>query len=465
MKNRKELVLALEGMRKEYIEALGKGNRKLTSTMAKNILELELALQEEEVRKSMQEISEKVNSKIEFDIIEEEVIRQDELVEEFNEKLRTIIKEKHNTSDKIVSENQANTIMAGMRDRVGMDITEKQIAFIKKLNFNQASAIIKLLRGISFYNQRVQITEAVKELRNNKEYADVIVEVRNNIAKKEWFDVHNDVLNISRELQPPTDAQVRKIADVARYIETHQTLKSDFGIDVNDFEERQEGKLYYTFNWNALKVVIKERFNKESASNFIQTYDYITNIYEGNNLDKDQMNHLRGLYMQLGEYECTKMTYLVTITKRYYDIVSQELESRVRYNKIANNVKDSRIAEAMGRTELVKQSAKSRSREVRSISVKKEQIEARELYGFVFGLYSCIGQEVPEEMSRILPYFVERGEVAYAGVEEQHYREFRRLVFEQREVIKSVDPEYNWALMIASQPTHILKVLGLDMMM
>ena len=103
---------------------------------------------------------------------------------------------------------------------------------------------------------------------------------------------------MSYELQEPTDSQVRRIADVARYIETHETLKSEFGIDVRDFEYRPEDKLYYTFNWSALRETIKIKFNRESAFNFIQTYDYITNYYEGNKLDNTQMNTLKNLYIQ-----------------------------------------------------------------------------------------------------------------------------------------------------------------------
>ena len=68
-------------------------------------------------------------------------------------------------------------------------------------------------------------------------------------------------------------------------------------------------------------------------------------------------------------------------------------------------------------------------------------------------------------MTRILPYFVQGGECKYAGVEEQHYGAFRRMVFDQRNVIKEVDPGFNWGAFIANQPEHILVALGLDFMM
>ena len=71
---------------------------------------------------------------------------------------------------------------------------------------------------------------------------------------------------------------------------------------------------------------------------------------------------------------------------------------------------------------------------------------------------------VPNTALTILPYFIQGGEVKYALVEEQHYPEFRRMVFEQREVIREVNPNFQWGNFIMSQPTHILKALGLDML-
>ena len=79
--------------------------------------------------------------------------------------------------------------MSGMRDRVGVEITEEQIDFINKLNVNQASSIIRLLSGISFYNQRVMVTNSLKGLRERDDYSEILAEVYSNIYKKEWFDM------------------------------------------------------------------------------------------------------------------------------------------------------------------------------------------------------------------------------------------------------------------------------------
>ena len=108
--------------------------------------------------------------------------------------------------------------MAGLRDRIGMDIDAKQIEFIKTLNANQASNIIKVLSGISFYNQRVMISEALESLKHREDFDVILDEVKCNIHRKEWFELNKDLLAMSYELQEPTDAQVRRIADVAKYI-------------------------------------------------------------------------------------------------------------------------------------------------------------------------------------------------------------------------------------------------------
>ena len=463
MLNRRELELVLENLKAEYMEALERGNKRIQNNIVNQILNLEVTLKEDEFKNNMREV--KINEEVEFVFDETEAFRQQAILNSFRKKLKELYKKYYNTTTAQISTRQAETIMAGLRDRVGMDIDAKQIEFINNLNANQASEIIKVLSGISFYNQRLMLSEALETLKYRDDFALILEEVKNNIHKREWFEHNKDLMAMSYELQEPTDSQVRRIADVSRYIETHETLKSEFGIDVRDFEYRAEDKLYYTFNWSSLREAIKVKFNRESAFNFIQTYDYITNYYEGNKLDNTQMNTLKNLYIQLGEYECTRLSYLCTIPTQNFEMLCRELESRVRLNKIANNKSTQRFRQAIIEDNtLVKFSARE-SREVRSLVLKEEQQQARELTNFIFNIYSCVGQEVPEEMSGILPYFVQGGEVKYALVEEQHYAEFRKMVFEQRAIIKEVNPGFNWGAFIANQPEHILRVLGLDMLM
>ena len=463
MLNRRELELVLENLKAEYMEALERGNKRIQNNIVNQILNLEVTLKEDEFKNNMREV--KLSEEVEFVFDETEAFRQQAILNSFRKKLKELYKKYYNTTTAQISTRQAETIMAGLRDRVGMDIDAKQIEFINNLNANQASEIIKVLSGISFYNQRLMLSEALETLKYRDDFALILEEVKNNIHKREWFEHNKDLMAMSYELQEPTDSQVRRIADVSRYIETHETLKSEFGIDVRDFEYRAEDKLYYTFNWSSLREAIKVKFNRESAFNFIQTYDYITNYYEGNKLDNTQMNTLKNLYIQLGEYECTRLSYLCTIPNQNFEMLCRELESRVRLNKIANNKSTQRFRQAiMEDNTLVKFSARE-SREVRSLVLKEEQQQARELTNFIFNIYSCVGQEVPEEMSGILPYFVQGGEVKYALVEEQHYAEFRKMVFEQRTIIKEVNPGFNWGAFIANQPEHILRVLGLDMLM
>ena len=463
MLNTVELRKSIESMKREYAEAVLKGNNIFAKKMIDEIVRLEVITSEENIKKNLEMIEESKNAEIEFDMMEEESLCQEEIERKFSNQLGKIYQQKKNSTNVLLTETQKKTIIAGITDRIGMDINDKQMEFINNLNKNQASGIIRLLSGISFYNQRAMLTKSIEILKNREDFAMILHEIKLNIHQKAWFDANEDLLRMSRELQEPTDAQVRRIADVAKYTETHYTLKNEFGIDIEDFEYRPEGKLYYIFNWRALNEEIKNKFNRESASNFIQTYDYISNLHEGTKLDKDQMNDLKSRYIQLGEYEKTRMTYLMTITKDYFDYIIKDLDERVRLNKVAQNLKDSRLREAMKQNPLVKRS--KYARETRSIVLKQEQEEAKEMCDFIFGIYSCVGQEVPEEMNKLLPYFIQRGETVYANVEEQHYAEFRKLVFEQRQIIREVDPSFNWGAMIANQPIHILKALGLDMMM
>ena len=463
MLNTIELRKSIESMKREYAEAVLKGNNIFAKKMIDEIVRLEVITSEENIKKNLEILEQSKNAEIEFDMMEEESLCQEEIERKFSNQLGKIYQQKKNSTNVLLTETQKKTIIAGITDRIGMDINDKQMEFINNLNKNQASGIIRLLSGISFYNQRAMLTKSIEILKNREDFAMILHEIKLNIHQKAWFDANEDLLRMSRELQEPTDAQVRRIADVAKYTETHYTLKNEFGIDVEDFEYRPEGKLYYIFNWRALNEEIKNKFNRESASNFIQTYDYISNIHEGTRLDKDQMQDLKVRYIQLGEYEKTRRTYLMTVTKDYYDYIIKDLDERVRLNKIAQNLKDSRVREAMKQNPLIKKS--KYARETRSIVLKQEQEEAKEMCDFIYNIYAVIGQDIPEEMNRLLPYFIQRGETVYANVEEQHYEEFRRLVFEQRQLIKEIDPTYKWGAMIADQPMHILKALGLDIMM
>ena len=465
MRNRIELAERLQTLKVLYKIALRENDTDRMETLVEEIIRLNVVLKEEKVKRDLETIRKSQSDEIEFEVKEEEVIRQTTLVSSFTKKLKEIAVKFNGTTNASASVRQIETIMAGLRDRVGMEVNQKQIAFLNGLNINQANEIIKVLSGISFYNQRRTLTEAMEILKDRDDYDMILAEVRNNIHKREWFEHNKDLLAMSYELQEPTEAQIRTIANVAKYVETHETLKSEFGIEVRDFEYRQEDKLFYSFNWNLLKETIKSRFNRESAYNFIQTYEYITNRYEGNKLDNTQMNHLKNLYIQLGEYDCTRLTYLMTITVRDYDMIARQLENQVRLNKVANNKATQRFREALNEGKTFVKASARQSREVRSIVLKDEQQQAREFTAFIFDLYSCVGQDVPEEMSAILPYFVQGGEAKYATVEEQHYGLLRKMVFEQREVIKEVNREFNWGAFIANQPTHILKALGLDFMM
>ena len=460
MMNEKELKKLVRHLKKEYIEALQRGNSKIQDNIVNQLLNLELALKEESFKKNIKEIN--LNDEIEFEYEDDKVYRQEIIVKSFKNKIREISNKYKDTTKTPASERQAETIMAGLRDRIGMDITKEQIDFIKNLNNNQASQLIKILSHISFYNQRAMLSQALSSLKYREDFNEILEEVKNNIHKREWFELNKELLAMSYELQEPTDAQIRRIADVSRYLETHETLLSEYGINVQDFEYRQDDKLYYTFNWNLLKDVIKTKFNRESAYNFIQTYDYITNYYEGNKLDKDQMNTLRRLYIQLGDYECTRLNYLSTISKSNFDAICKDLEYQIKFNKVANNEATKKFREKMNLGRFSSEESRIASG---SAKLKREQEETRDLVRFVYTLYSAVGQDIPEEMNDILPYFIERGSIQSANIDEQHYKEFRQMVFEQRDIIKELNPKFDWASFITQQPNHILKLLGLDILM
>lgn len=470
-----EIVFIIRDLKAEFEEAVEKGigltgakkenNLKYRNKLINEILRLEsLAkeFKEEEKRVVVDAREIEITFEIEKD---EDTFRQQSLVTAFRNKFKQIYNEKAGVSDKAISEKQRETILSGMRDRVGLEIDQSIMKLVNALNFSQASELIDVLKTISFYGQRQILTKGVKKLSNREDYAQILTEVNKNIFKMAWFKANPELIRVLSDMEEPTEAQVNKIANVARYPETYVALK-ELGIDIYDYEDRAvvDGELrpYYTMNWDKLKLDIKTKLNREEAYNFIQTYDYITNYYEGRQLESHERNHIRNLYIQLGDYDRTRPSHMNTILKQHYELLANQLEEQVRINKIANTQSTLRWIEDLVTD---KKRTKKVAREVRSVIVKQEQEEAKEFTSFIFGLYAEVGQEVPDEARRILPYFVQGGECKYATVEEQHYKELRKLVFEQREVIKRVDKDFNWGAFICNQPTHILKALGLDIMM
>lgn len=395
---------------------------------------------------------------IEFEEEEVDVIGQIELVSAFKIKLKETIKKFHNTTVKEATPRQKELIRNGMRDKVGMELNTEQIAFINNLNVNQASNVIRDLSAISWFNQRKALSEVLVRFEDREDYATILKRVKKDIWKAEYFNANKNLINAISEMESPTDAQVRRIANLAIYPETTYTLERDFNIVVDEYEIMTD-KGYYTFNWAKLKNDIASRMTKSDCYNFIQTYDYITNYYSSNELDNAELKELKSNYIRLGEIECTRLTYLKTIQKKDFNRIVSEQESRIRANQIANNLDKDVLRELFKFNDVDKNLGYLNAKE-QNIQLTEEEKNIKDLVNFTFSIYSCIGQEVPEEMAGILPYFVDKDKCA--SVSPNHIKEFRNLVFTQREVIKEVDPKFNWAYFICSQSNEVLKVLGLD---
>ena len=258
MLNKQEIKDRMEVLKTLYKIALRTNDTKKMDDIVSEIMRINLMLKEESVKNRYGDsIKNLFSSEIEFCMEQEEVIRQSSIEESFCNKLKEVYTKYKNSSNRNASEKQINAIMSSIRDRIGMDITKEQITFLNRLNSKQASELIRILSGISFYDQRAMITGVLNLLKDREDYPEIFAEVYNNIYKREWFEFNKDLLNMSYELQEPTDVQVSKIANISKYIETQQCLISDYGIDVRDFEYRKDDNLYYSFNWVALKEEIK----------------------------------------------------------------------------------------------------------------------------------------------------------------------------------------------------------------
>ena len=486
MKNLNELILVIRDLKVELEECFERSvgltcerqieqNLKIRNNLINEILRLESITREEVNRRKDEVLNKKVedaeNLVMEGDT--EEVFGQEKLERAFLRKLDEIKIKFNGASLKLITDTQRQTILSGIKDRIGIVVGQDIIKDIVRFNYEQASQVIKVLQKISFYNQRLQVTTAIKNMKSSDNYVQIVKEVRANLNYRAWFDANKDLLVTIAELQPPTEAQIRMIANVARYSETAYTLQ-DFGLDIMDYETRavRDGQLmnYYVMNWDKFKKDIEDRLNRESASNFIQTWGYLTNLYAGKDLDKHERAHLRSLYLQLGEMELTRPSHLNTITKDNYEYIVRDLEHLVRVEKMIQNSANSKFRE-----EMYQNSARSYARETKKVKLTKDQEDARDLFNFVHTMYAVVGQEMPEEMRAILPdSYSQSRQSVYTGIEEQHLPTFRRLVMEQRQVVKTTYIQYdsndstnqfNWGAFVANQPESVLKALGLfDMM-
>ena len=445
--------------------------RKTKKDLEKELMEMskkferlnkEYSMKKAEIRDLKAEVK-KLNENIviAFEEEEVEVIGQPALVGAFKTKLKEIIKEFHNTTVKDATPRQKEMIRNGIRDKVGMELNKEQIAFINKLNVNQASHVIRLLSGISWYNQRQALSEVVAKFEDRDNYGEILKQVKSNIYKAEYFELNKDLIKAISEMESPTEAQVRRIANLAVYPETNLTLENQYGIIVDAYENRTDTG-YYTINWSSLKADISKKMTKSDCYNFIQTWDYISNYYATQELDNQEIKELKSLYIRLGEYENTRLTYLKTIQKKDYNRIVSDLEKRIRANQVANNL-DKDILREMYKLNDVDRNLNMLNNKEQNIELSDEEKVTRDIVNFVYNIYSIIGMQVPEEMAGLLPYF--NGRDKSAGIEENKIIEFRDLVFEQREVIKKVDPTFNWAYFLCSQSTEVLRILGLGEML
>lgn len=439
----------------ELFESILKDNVKMQAICVEQIIKLEQDKLEEEVRVKNEQINSEL---ISFELATDKSINEDKIVASFGKKLKEIYKDTRFISDVIASDRQRMTIFDGLRDRVGMTLDKRQISFINGLNTKQASEVIRLLKGISFLNQRQQLTEVVKGMRDNEKFAEILGEVKKNIHKREWFELNKDLINAGADLVPPTEAQVKMIAGLAQFVETHETLKSTFNIDVRDYEVREYGKSYYSFNKSKLMADIEEEFSKEDAHNFLQTYEYLRSLYAGKTLDQEQKMHIRKLYIQLGEVELTRPSHINTIPSDLYDYMVQQLEHAVRIEMVAKNNTKSDF-----RNQYNKMHTKREAREVRSIVTSAEQEQAKELQDFVHSMYSIVGELMGEDCQEFMPYFIQSGEVKYALVEEQHKQAFRKWFLERKQIIQELNKDFKFGAFVMNQPNHIIELIMGDM--
>ena len=162
MLNTVELRKSIESMKREYAEAVLKGNNIFAKKMIDEIVRLEVITSEENIKKNLEMIEESKNAEIEFDMMEEESLCQEEIERKFSNQLGKIYQQKKNSTNVLLTETQKKTIIAGITDRIGMDINDKQMELYNDINIDKKISILNEIKSLyekkSFNSDRVSIS-------------------------------------------------------------------------------------------------------------------------------------------------------------------------------------------------------------------------------------------------------------------------------------------------------------------
>ena len=161
MKNLNELIFVIRDLKVELEECFERSvgltcerqieqNLKIRNSLINEILRLESITREEVNRRKDEVLNKKVedaeNLVMEGDT--EEVFGQEKLERAFLRKLDEIKVKFNGASLKLITDTQRQTILSGMKDRIGIVVGQDIIKDIVKFNYEQASQVIKVLNQL-----------------------------------------------------------------------------------------------------------------------------------------------------------------------------------------------------------------------------------------------------------------------------------------------------------------------------
>lgn len=351
-------------------------------------------------------------------------------------------------NDREISENQVLSLLNSLDKKFNInkstDEEDRDIMnFARNLTSRQASSLIEKLRKVSYYNQRLQLSQYIKELVKSNPG------LKNELAKAykehrvtlKWFEENPQFNFVGAEMLPPSENQLNLVLSMLKVFDVQVALK-EREINIDDFitlstPTKKSSARRWLFDKEGLKNKICEVFNKEDISSFIRRYE---GTLQRNFIDQEQQQHLKKLYYQLGMIEQTNPYLIKGIEKKDYNRIVMELEKQVKLNRGAD-------AEAQWDKSFFNKRTTASKRTVarKAIDWTREEELTSELWSLASKVFALCGERVPQEINNLIYYNEKFGGISnYAPLQtDKEVNEFRTRIMEQIKILNKIDKQYS----------------------
>lgn len=353
-------------------------------------------------------------------------------------------------NDREITENQKISILNSLDKKFNINDRKNQehsyfMNLCRSLTGRQVSELMDKIKKVSYYNQRVKLSQLTEELiRKNPTMKSKLIETyKFNRLTLKWFEENPQFDFVGAEMLPPSENQLNLVLSMLKVFDVQVALK-EREINIDDFitlssPTKKSSVKKWLFDKEGLKNRICEVFNKEDISSFIRRYE---GTLQRNFIDQEQQQHLKRLYYKLGMMEQTNPYLIKGIEKKDYNKIVTELEKLEKTTRLA----DSNANYSWSNSFFNKRTTAPKRKVARkSIDWTKEEQLTSELWAFANKVFALCGEKVPQEINNLIYYNEKFGGVSdYAPLQtDREVEAFRSAILEQIKILNSIDRQYS----------------------